>query len=158
MKNKFRILLISSTLLIFSSCLKNEICSSINIRLEAGIYNKDSNNLITGLVATKIDVDTIYAISMENNHLLLNAKQIDKIKFPLNNDTNESSFVLSFGNIKDTLHIFYDKQLYFNSIKCGVYYNYTITKIDFSTNLLQEVILTKPEINVVSAQNIQLVF
>ncbi len=138
--------------------MKNEICSPVDIQLRAGIYTSDDTNISVDLLTTKIDIDSIYALTMEDNNLYLNASQIDKISFPLNDATNESSFVLCKGTTKDTISFIYDKHLIFNSIKCGVYNTYTITDIVYTTNFLQEIILTKPEINEVSAENIQLVF
>lgn len=144
---------------IFSSCLKNEICSPVTIELQAGIYTfEEENGSIIDTVASQIDIDSIFGLSNENNNLLINESNVNLISFPLNDSLNKSSFVLSTGNTADTIHFSYEKHVLFNSVKCGVSYTYTITKIDFSTNLLQDIILINPEIDVISTENIQLVF
>ncbi|MCD6178810.1 MAG: hypothetical protein J7K39_02795 [Bacteroidales bacterium] len=143
---------------VFSSCLKNEICSPVAIELQAGIYTYAETDGIVDTVATKIDIDSIFGISNENNNLLINTSDTELISFPLNDSINKSSFVLNFGLIKDTIHFTYDKHLLFRSVKCGVSYTYTITNIDYTTNFLQDIILSNPEIDVISTENIQLVF
>ncbi len=143
---------------IFSSCLKNEICSPVVIELQAGIYTLEEVDGLINTIPATINIDTLNGLLMEDNYLLLNETGIDLLSLPLNDSINESSFVFSFGNTKDTIHFTYDKQILFNSVKCGVSYTYTITNIDFSTNLLQDIILINPEIDVISTENIQLVY
>jgi hypothetical protein len=143
---------------IFSSCLKNEICSPVVIELQAGIYAFTESDGIMDTVPTTINIDTLSGLFMEDNYLLLDETGVDLLSLPLNDSINESSFILSFGEIKDTIHFTYNKELLFNSVKCGISYTYTITNFDFSTNLLQDIILIKPEIDVISTENIQLVF
>jgi hypothetical protein len=143
---------------IFSSCLKNEICSPVVIELQAGIYTFEETDGIIDTIPSKLDLITLTGLSMEDDYLLLEATDIDVFSLPLNNSINESSFILSIGDTKDTIRFTYDKHLLFNSVKCGVAYTYTITDIDYTTNLLQNIVLTKPEIDVISAENIQLVF
>lgn len=139
--------------------MKNEICSPVDIELQAGIYSITETNGIYDTVALKIDVDSIYALNMdEDQNLLLNASQIIEISFPLDNTSNETSYVLNREGIKDTIHFFYEKHLLFNSVKCGVAYTYMITDFKFSTHLLKNIILTNPEIDVLSAENILLVY
>lgn len=143
---------------IFSSCLKNEICSPVVIELQAGIYTFEETDGIIDTIPSKLDLITLRGLSIEDDYLLFDATDIDVLSLPLNNSTNESSFILSIGETKDTIRFTYEKYLLFNSVKCGVAYTYTITGINYSTNLLQDIILTKPEIDVISAENIQLVF
>lgn len=158
MKKISWLLLLFILLGIFSSCLKNEICSPVVIELQAGIYTFEETDGIIDTIPSKLDLITLTGLSMEDDYLLFDATDIDVLSLPLNNSTNESSFILSIGETKDTIRFTYEKYLLFNSIKCGVAYTYTITGIDYSTNLLQDIILTKPEIDVISAENIQLVF
>lgn len=158
MKKISWLLLLFILLEIFSSCLKNEICSPVIIELQAGIYTLEEMDGIIDTIPSKLDLITLTGLSIEDDYLLFDATDIDVLSLPLNNSTNESSFILSIGETKDTIRFTYEKYLLFNSIKCGVAYTYTITGIDYSTNLLQDIILTKPEIDVISAENIQLVF
>jgi hypothetical protein len=141
-----------------SSCLKNEICSPYIIDLQAGIYNFSESDGIIDTIPSKIDLDTLYGITLEDNYLLLNSTDTETLNFPLNDASTECSFILSFGHTKDTIHFIYEKHLLFNSVKCGVSYTYSIINIAYSTNLLQEIILINSEIDVNSAENIQLVF
>lgn len=143
---------------VFSSCLKNEICSPVLIELQAGIYTFEEKDDLIDTIPASINIDTLSGLFMGGNYLLLDEKDIELLSLPLNNSINESSYIFSFGEIKDTIHFTYDKQVLFNSVKCGVSYTYTITNIDFSTNLLQDIILINPEIDVISTENIQLVF
>lgn len=143
---------------VFSSCLKNEICSPVLIELQAGIYTFEEKDDLIDTIPASINIDTLSGLFMGGNYLLLDEKDIELLSLPLNNSINESSYIFSFGEIKDTIHFTYDKQVFFNSVKCGVSYTYTITNIDFSTNLLQDIILINPEIDVISTENIQLVF
>lgn len=143
---------------VFSSCLKNEICSPVLIELQAGIYTFEEKDDLIDTLPASINIDTLSGLFMGGNYLLLDEKDIELLSLPLNNSINESSYIFSFGEIKDTIHFTYDKQVLFNSVKCGVSYTYTITNIDFSTNLLQDIILINPEIDVISTENIQLVF
>ena len=143
---------------IFSSCLKNEICSPVVIELQAGIYTFEEVDGLIDTVPATINIDTLSGLFMEDNYLLSDETGIDLLSLPLNDSINESSFIFSFGETKDTIHFTYDKELLFNSVKCGISYTYTITKIDFSSNLLQDIILINPEIDVISTENIQLVF
>jgi len=143
---------------VFSSCLKNEICSPLAIELQAGIYTLEEVNDALDTVPATINIDTLSGLLVEDNYLVLDETDIDLLSLPLNDSSNESSFVFSFGNLKDTIHFTYDKQILFNSVKCGISYTYTITSIDFSRNVLLDIILINPEIDVISTENIQLVF
>lgn len=138
--------------------MKNEICSPVIIDLKAGIYTIDESNITFDTVPLKIDLDSVYALTMEGHNLLINTVQIENISFPLNDGTNESSFVLSIGEVKDTISFSYEKELHFISAKCGVYYTYSIINIEHSTHYLKGIVLINPKINVVSAENIHLVF
>jgi len=158
LKKIYHIIFFLTLIAIFSSCLKNEICSPLNIELKAGIYTIPESEGVFDTIPKEMDFDSIYALSMEDENLLLNASQINEISFPLNNLSNESSFVLCSGETKDTISFIYEKHLLFNSVKCGFTYTYTITDLKFSTHLLQNIILTNPEIDVISAENILLVY
>ena len=128
------------------------------IELQAGIYTLEEVNDALDTVPATINIDTLSGLLVEDNYLVLDETDIDLLSLPLNNSSNESSFVFSFGNLKDTIHFTYDKQILFNSVKCGISYTYTITSIDFSRNVLLDIILINPEIDVISTENIQLVF
>jgi len=143
---------------ISSSCLKNEICSPSNIELKAGIYTLLETDGIVDTIPLKIDLDSIYGLILEDKNWLINESQIDEINFPLNDASNETGFVLSIGGIKDTIQFAYEKHLLFNSVKCGTSYTYTINNITNSSNFLKNIILINSEINVLSTENIQLVF
>ena len=126
--------------------------------MQAGIYTGSVLTEPIVLSASKIDIDTLYALTQKDNNLLLKAVQVGEIALPLNNASNESSFVISMGESKDTIRVLYDKQLLFKSVKCGVTYTYIITKIEHSNNLLQKIIISNSSIDVISKENIQLVF
>lgn len=143
---------------IFSSCLKNEVCTPAVIELKAGIYTFSESAGIMDTIAFAIDIDTLYGITVKDDYLLQDATQNKEISFPLNDMGNESSFVLSIGEEKDTLHFYYEKHLQFNSVKCGVFYTYTLTDFVYTTHILKVIVLTNPEIDAFSTENIQLVF
>lgn len=134
------------------------MCTPVEIRLKAGIYTFSETGGITDTIASKMDIDSIYGITVKDDNLLQNVLQADSIYFPLNDAGNESSFVLCLNESKDTIHFYYEKHLQFISVKCGVYYTYTITNIDYSTHILKDLIIKKPEIDAFSTENIQLVF
>lgn len=138
--------------------MKNEICSPIIVGLQAGIYTFEESDGVVDTIAFKIDLDSAYSITREDHNLELEKVQIENISFPLNDATNESSFVISIGGTKDTVRFIYEKELHFISVKCGVYYTYIITSIEHSTNYLQDIILINSQIDVVSKENIKLVF
>ena len=143
---------------LFSSCLKNEVCTPAVIELKAGIYTFSESTGIIDTIATAIDIDTLYGITVKDDYLLGNTPQTEEISFPLNDMGLESSFVLGIGEEKDTLRFFYEKHLQFSSIKCGVFYTYTLTDFDYTTHILKDIILNNPEIDAFSTENIQLVF
>ena len=158
LKNLSHIVLLFVLAGLFSACLKNEICSPVAIELQAGIYTISETDGVFDTVPAIMDIDTLRALSMPESYLLLDATAIEVINLPFNNATNLSRFILSVGDSKDTIDFTYDKELLFNSVKCGVSYSYTITNYYFTTNLIQDIILINPEIDVISAENIQLVF
>jgi len=143
---------------IFSSCLKNEICNPVDIELKAGIYSVTEVDSVMDTLTSKIDIDTLSAIGMENEYLLLAASSISEISFPLDNANNQSQFIISRGIQKDTLNFTYDKHLLFNTVKCGVAYTYTIQSIQFSTHFIKDIRLINSEINAQSTENIRLVY
>lgn len=143
---------------IFSSCLKNEICSPVDIELKVGIYSVTEVDSVMDTLATTIDIDTLSAIGMDNEYLLLGANSQSKISFPLDNSNNQSQFVITHGNQKDTLSFTYDKHLLFNTVKCGVAYTYSIQSIQFSTHFIKDIRLLNSEINAQSTENIRLVY
>lgn len=138
--------------------MKNEICSPVYNELEAGIYLSQENDGTITYVSSKINIDSIYAVTQDSNTLMTATSNVSLIDFPLNDALNECTYVISSGSIKDTLILSYDKQLLFSSVKCGVYYDYTITKIQYTSYLLKEVFITNDKINVLSDENIQLVY
>ncbi|MBN1649854.1 MAG: hypothetical protein JW857_00920 [Bacteroidales bacterium] len=147
---------------IFSACMKNELCTPVQVELKAGIYTLPDTEGNIEPKLTKMDLDSVYGLTMESQNLLFNAKQINEINFPLNDASNESSFVLKFkglnDTIQDTIHFFYEKEMHFISVKCGVYYSYQISSIESTHHQLKSIILTNPKIDVVSVENILLVY
>lgn len=143
---------------ISAACMKNEICSPVYNELDAGIYISKENDGTITYVSSTIAIDSIYAITQENNVLMSTTSKLSQIDFPLNDALNKCTYVISSGSTKDTLTISYDKQLLFSSIKCGVYYAYTINKIEYTSYRLKEVFISNEKINVLSNENIQLVY
>ncbi|MBN2236641.1 MAG: hypothetical protein JW729_03725 [Bacteroidales bacterium] len=142
----------------FSACLKNEICSPVLIEPVAGIYTVTENNGLYDTVLTMKNIDSLYSLSYSSENILYQKDQINSFNLPLNNVENQSGFVLSIDGIKDTIYLNYEKALFFYSVKCGATYTYTITNISYTTNSIKEILLINPAVNVVTAENIQLVF
>lgn len=145
---------------IASSCLKNEICSPYTIELNAVIYtlSENENDGLFDTIPYAIDVDSVYSQNWDNANLYINEVEIEELNFPLDNSSNQSSFVLSIAGVKDTVTFSYEKHLLFNSVKCGVTNTYTITDFHFSTHSLKNLVLINPEIDVISTENIQFIF
>lgn len=145
---------------IASSCLKNEICSPSAIELNAVIYtlSENENDGLFDTIPYAIDVDSVYSQNWDNANLYINEVEIEELNFPLDNSSNQSSFVLSIAGVKDTVTFSYEKHLLFNSVKCGVTNTYTITDFHFSTHSLKNLVLINPEIDVISTENIQFIF
>lgn len=141
---------------LFSSCLKNEICNPATVELNAGIYSYRTENDETVLASSTITIDSIYAIGLDKN-ILLNTTT-GAFSLPFDNASDKSSYVIAKGNTKDTIQIEYDKQLVFYSVKCGTYYTYTVTRIEYTHHLIQEIILNQAEVNAVATENIQVVY
>lgn len=158
MKKISWLLLSLITLGISSSCLKNEICSPYTIELNAGLYTLSESDGVIDTISYIMDIDSIYALNINDENLYKNELQIEQLNFPLNNATNESGFVLSIGGVADTITFSYEKHLLFYSVKCGVTNTYTITNFHYSTNFLKDIVLINPEIDVISTENIQFIF
>ncbi|HAG17302.1 MAG TPA: hypothetical protein DCG69_12390 [Bacteroidales bacterium] len=153
-----RLLFLVLLFAIFSSCLKNEICVPLDIRVKANIYTIETVNQDQFLLTHKLDIDTLYAIGIAEKFIVLNESELSEFYLPLDNAHDQSSFVLNVGGLKDTIRIEYNKELLLNSIKCGVYYRYSITNLSYTTHLLKEIRILNPEIDVVSTENIQVVY
>jgi len=143
---------------ILSSCLKNEICSPLLAEPQAEFFTLQENAGIIDTIPASINFDSIYGLTLENQNLIKDALGLNTISFPLNPAEIETAFVVCAAGKKDTIRFFYEKQLLFQSVKCGVYYTYTITDIHFSTNLLKGLTLIKPEVDVNSTENIQMFY
>lgn len=158
LKDTIKISFLFLLIVFFSACLKNEICSPVLVEPVAGIYTVTENNGLYDTVLTKKNIDSLYSLSYTSENILYKEELINTFNLPLNNFENQSGFVLSIDGIKDTIYLNYEKALFFYSVKCGATYTYTLIDISYTTNSIKEILLINPAVNVVSAENIQLVF
>lgn len=142
MKGIFFILLFHTILSCFLSCSENDC--SLGGRPSARFTFLNSKN---GKVINLFDSLTVTALGTDS--ILLNrGKAINHIILPLSYVNQETTFILHYTRfLRDTIWVTHENFPHFISIDCGVSMFYHLRQIQYTTFLLDSILLVNPDIN-----------
>ncbi len=149
-KIKFFISVIIALLLL--SCAQDDTCrTDKNIGMHAGFYLLENK--------TNLQIDSITVYGKDVDSLLYNnSKNIDKIKLPLNPQTENCTYILKINETYDTLKITYSNKEYFISYACGMIISHKLDTILHSQHSIQKVEITNHQIDLTDAEHLQIYF
>lgn len=128
----------------------------------AGFYVIDS------IKATPVSIDsiTIYGIGAPGDSILQDSvKSLSQCYLPFRIDENSTSYVFQYlqgvlgeYRVADTITFNYEIKPFFVSSACGVVYDYKMTSIETTHNLIDSVTCPDGEITNVSKENLRIYF
>ena len=146
---------------IVSGCANNECYDNKNSLPLAGFYSSER-------IPRQISIDSIsiYGIGAPGDSILLDsARNITQSYLPFRIDQGSTTYVikylqnvLSLMHITDTVRFNYDLIPWFVSSACGVIYDYKITSIETTHNLIDSVTCPDGEITNVNKENLRIYF
>lgn len=101
--------------LMAGACQNQELCQdATSTPLRIGFYHNVNGK------AQALAIDSLTVYGLHNDSILYNnRKQVSRIELPLNPALDQSSFVLAFPGVNDTLHITYKREPRLISMECG---------------------------------------
>ncbi len=129
------------TLATIASC-NNDNCSGNGSAIPlAGFYNGDKQVSIASL--------TVYGIGALNDSVIIDKTSASSVYLPLRLSSTNCQFVFNYNteDVKnDTLTLGYDAIPYFESHECGAMYNFRISSMEHTSNVIDSVKIPDPMI------------
>ncbi len=123
----------------FTSCTDDEVCEEVTANeLRIGFYIENQET------ETRAILDSLTVFALERPDSLIYNKQnnVSVIELPLNPHNDQSTFVLDFNFITDTIRLSYTREEHFISVECGFTMFFEINEVAYTTNLIRS--LTTP--------------
>lgn len=134
------------------SC-EEEQCAQIFVsRVQGSFYTRDTLGTQT---KTTVPVFTMYGLGKPDDFLNNKSLAVEVITMPLSPDYNERSFVLSNDSIMDTVTFTYTSRLQLINTVCGFVPNYTISKVETTTNFIEAIQISVDDVNTDDKENIK---
>ncbi|NOR86976.1 MAG: hypothetical protein GQ527_05155 [Bacteroidales bacterium] len=152
---KYISLLAFFTLMMFSSCIKNETCLSANnlLKTETYIVNDEGE-----LVITAMDSMSLFILGREDTMLYNNVKDKSTFSIPLSDTAEQIIAVLNINEGTDTIWINYKPYPVFRSTECGVINRYEIFELNYTQNKVWGMAILDNQVDEREETNILLVF
>ncbi len=159
LRNLFRIAAAALLSLIVYACSSDGCLENRSSIPLAGFYDNDGS-LITldSIRITGIAEDSVPALSEEGT-------RINQVYLPMRATKDNTSWqfaykwkYLSDYNVADTITFYYDSNPYFASDECGVIYRYSITRMDYTTHLIDSIKILDSLITNIDKQQIKIYF
>lgn len=132
------------------------IIYSLLLLIVAGCTSQDCplNNLVfcnyqlQGEVTTLPDTLTITAARMEGNDSVLINQQVntDSFSLPMSYWQPEDVFFFQCNSIRDTVRVEKENHPHFESTDCGPNYFHTITRVRFTRNAIDTIVINNKEV------------
>ena len=134
------------------SCEEQKCSQIFTARVQGTFYLRDT---LSNEIETNVPIFSAYGVGKPNEFLYERDAQIDIFALPLSPDYNERSFVLVNDSINDTLTFTYTSSLQLINTVCGFVPNYTISKVENTTNFIQAVNISNEDVNTDDKENIK---
>ena len=131
----YRILILVLSLLV-ASCVTVEVCEE-----EYASYLVARFKTVKEGVAadTTVNALSLYGIREgKNDSLLYNGLPASGFLVPLDPNQGLSSFVLQIDTLTDTLHVYYEHEVYLISYTCGFASLFTLEQLDTGSGVIQK--------------------
>ncbi|MDE6242901.1 MAG: hypothetical protein K2M14_02700 [Muribaculaceae bacterium] len=122
----------SLALLALGACSTADCDDNRNSLPLADFYSEGQRVMLSGL--------TVYGDGAPGDSLLLeDAQNVDELYLPFRITEGNTTFVLDFGGSSDEITFTYEPQPRFASSECGVVYDYKISNITHTSELIDSV-------------------
>lgn len=121
--------------LIFSSCVRDECRQSTEAHTNLSFYSEGNKNNPNSFVLTSSTGDILDVFS-----------NIAEAHLPLNPSNGEISFNFVINDIEDTVTIDYLPEIVLYSPECGYNYQYLLKSVDYSTNIIDSIIIVNSRV------------
>ncbi|AEV33283.1 hypothetical protein Oweho_2311 [Owenweeksia hongkongensis DSM 17368] len=146
------LLVVLSITLGLLSCEEQQCAQAFSSEVQGTFYLRDS---LGTQIVTKLPVFTLYGLDKEDEKLNNRSTQVDIFTMPLSPDFSERSFILINDSIIDTLTFTYTSKLQLINTVCGFVPNYTLSKVENTTNFIEAVNITDNDVNTDDKENIK---
>lgn len=137
---------------LFSSCSSADCSDNRNSLPLAGFFAVNSQSGRQEQVA--VDGLTVYGVGAPRDSLLTDSAGVQEVYLPFRIQEHTTSFIFDFGSASDEVTFSYNPRPRFVSSECGVVYDYEITSVETTHELIDSVtvpggvITNTPGINV----------
>lgn len=136
-------------------CMENQ--SSLPL---AGFYDSSTGSAI------QLDSIEVKGIGAPGDSLLyVSGTRLTEIYLPFRTTASQTTFCLHYCNrqlsdpsLNDTLKFAYTAMPYFAGEECGAMYRYNVTRVEYTSNLIDSVVLVDSLITNVAVQQIHIYF
>lgn len=135
------------------SCEEQKCAQTFTSRVQGNFFVRDT---LGNEQFTEIPVFSAYGVGKSNELLYDKSPEVNLFTLPLSPDYNERSFVLSNDSINDTLTFTYTSKLQLINTVCGFVPNYTISKVENTTNFIEAVNIVNDDVNTDDKENIKI--
>ncbi|WP_236979427.1 DUF6452 family protein [Membranihabitans maritimus] len=157
MKKKYIFLFFLIGLISILSCEEPECNRQTLFFLQIDFYafNEESTGNSSKITVNEL---TVFGMGKQDNLLYNSTNNVRSIILPLNNNTEQSTFVIENELGTDTLTIGYIPRPEYISKECGVSMTYSINDTTSTRNGIQDLRIINPLVNANSNENIRLFY
>lgn len=144
--------------ILFASCCPTCSDNSSSLPL-AGFYSSSTDKKIS------VALLTVGGVGAFRDSLLVNKSSASQTFLPFRSSADEVKFFFHYGQdgldddaYNDTITFRYESSPYFVSEECGAMYRYNITRCDYTSRLIHEVVIVDSFITNVSQEHIKIYF
>lgn len=102
---------------------------------------------------------TLYGLNHENNKIYNKDRKVQPALFPLDQSTDNCSFVIKINGIQDTISFRYSGNPHLVSKECGYTINFTLADTPLYTkNAIDRIYISKRKITTVNEENIRIFY
>jgi hypothetical protein len=163
---KIRLIILTFMLVILSaltSCKKGDYCAlDVTSLMNIGFYKMQDDEMksltMTNLLAQGNTVDSVISESSVTKISLQLSNDADSSVYIFTMTISDTSIVDTVSTFTDTIKFNYTRQLFLLSYECGFMYNYTITDIQNTHNIIDTITITERLISTADAENLRILF
>ena len=123
----------------FFQCSLSENCGGeLNPNPEIGFYTLDT--ITAEETALKISTFSMQVLDATiTDSIFIDDQEVSSIFIPLNTNADSSQFLLTIGETKDTITLFYERILYSRATDCEFIMNFNLTNSTHTSDTLKKI-------------------
>jgi len=144
--------------ILICSCQPDTVCRQTNLDVRMACKLRADSITAAGQTIYYTTWDSITVRAVGSDSLVHdNAKNIERLLLPLRDNTDTTTFLLTYHEQTDTLRAYYGNRRIFVSVECGCVYYHDIDSLAYTTNWIDTILVIHDEVRVGSQENLRLI-